>query len=410
MTFHQRPHVVKAAAAHLLDSAIKTKNENGGGDDDPLALIAKKFGEHAAEVMKKLGASNDELRVLKEQFATLEQKALEGLGRGNRRAEPDSLGKQFVESDRFKGFIESGGHQSAHGRVDLQVKTTLTSLTTDAAGSVGDFGNAPYRDGIVMLPRRRLRVRDLLPSIRINSASVEVPIFKARNNNAGMVAEGASKPESDLQADMQTFAARTIAHWIKASRQILDDAPQLRGLIDVELIYGLGLKEESQLLSGDNTGQNLYGMIPQATVYAPTNPPADINLIDVLGLAALQAALAEFVADGAILHPSDWMQMRMLKNSQGDYIFGPPNSPVEPRVFGMPVVPTQAMTARKFLVGQFQVAATVYDRWEARVETGFVNDDFIKNLVTVLGEERLAFAVKQPNALVYGDFDTALAL
>jgi HK97 family phage major capsid protein len=408
MTFHNRPHVVKAAAAHLLDRAIKTKGEGGGGDD-PLELIAKKFGDHAAEVMKKLGASNTELRVLKEQFANLEQKIAEGGGTPSGPVEIATLGKQFVESERFKSFIESGGHQSAHGKVDLRIKTTLTSLTTDAAGSVGGATNPAYRDGMALLRQRRLRIRDLIPTIHIESGSVEVPVQKVRTLNAGMVAEGGSKPESDMQFEMKTFSARTIAHWMKASRQVLDDAPQLRGVIDNDLTYGLGLKEESQLLSGDNSGQNLYGMIPQATAYAAPVVIADINIIDVIGLAALQAALSEYAADGAIIHPSDWLSMRLLKNSQGDYIFGPPNSPVEPRVFGMPLVPTQAMTARKFLVGEFQVAATIYDRWEARVEAGFVNDDFIKNLVTLLGEERLAFAVKRPDALIYGDFDTALA-
>jgi HK97 family phage major capsid protein len=130
----------------------------------------------------------------------------------------------------------------------------------------------------------------------------------------------------------------------------------------------------------------------------------------VIALAALQAALADYEADGVIVHPADWLEMRLLKDSTGKYIFGPPGVVVAPRVFGLPLVPTPATTARKFLAGQYQVAGTIYDRWKARVEVGYERTDFIDNTVTILGEERLAFGVKRPGALIYGDFDTALSL
>ena len=72
------------------------------------------------------------------------------------------------------------------------------------------------------------------------------------------------------------------------------------------------------------------------------------------------------------------------------------------------MIPTKAMAQGDFLVGNFQSAATLYDRWEPRVETGWMNDDFTKNLVTILAEERLALAVKNGAALITGDFVTAL--
>jgi HK97 family phage major capsid protein len=68
------------------------------------------------------------------------------------------------------------------------------------------------------------------------------------------------------------------------------------------------------------------------------------------------------------------------------------------------VVATQAIAVDKFLTGAFRMGAQVFDRWDARVETGYVNDDFTKNLVTILAEERLALAVYRPEAFIYGDF------
>ena len=41
----------------------------------------------------------------------------------------------------------------------------------------------------------------------------------------------------------------------------------MRTVIDSELMYGLLLKEEAEILSGDGTGQHLNGLITQATAY-----------------------------------------------------------------------------------------------------------------------------------------------
>lgn len=386
-----------AATAHLIASATPLRTKDAG---DPLELLAKKFGEHVSEVLTKLGATNTDLNEIKEHVAVLEQKAARG-GGGND-APPKTIGSEFVGSDQFKDFSEKAA--SGKGSASLSMKATITSATTNAAGSAGAGVVATRDPSLVALPQRRLTVRDLLPSIQVSSNSVEVMRQKARNLNAGMVAEAAAKPESDLQMELVQVPIRTIAHWMKASRQILDDFPQLQGIIDGELMYGLKLKEEDQLLNGDGTGQNVLGLVPSATAYSAAFTPSDATMIDQIGLAILQNALALFPADGIVVNSADWMRMRLLKNANGEYILGDPAKDVAKMLFGVSVVDTPAMTVDKFLVGAFQVAATVYDRWAARIETGYVNDDFTKNLVTILGEERIGLAVKRPLALTYGDF------
>jgi len=69
------------------------------------------------------------------------------------------------------------------------------------------------------------------------------------------------------------------------------------------------------------------------------------------------------------------------------------------------VVETQAIPVDKFLTGAFKLGAQVFDRWLARVEVATENeDDFVKNMVTILAEERVALAVYRPEAFIYGDF------
>jgi len=339
------------------------------------------------------------------QVSEIEQKLARAKG-GKEEDEHKTLGQVFTEDEGVKSWLAG---DPSKGRADVRVKTTLTSLTTDAAGSVGDAIQTTRLPGIMPLPQRRLTVRDLISPGRMDGNSLEYVQETGFTNSAATVAEGASKPESDIKLDLKTTSAKVIAHWMKASKQVLSDISQLRSIIDQRLLYGLAYVEETQLLKGDGSGQNLLGIIPQATAYAAPIALADLNIIDVLRLSMLQAALAEYPATGHVMNPIDWASIETLKDSEGRYIIGNPQGTITPTLWGLPVVATQAMTVRKFLTGAFKLGAQVFDRWDARVEAGFVNDDFIKNLVTILGEERLALAVYRPEAFIYGDFDTALA-
>jgi len=242
--------------------------------------------------------------------------------------------------------------------------------------------------------------------VSISSGSVEYVHQDSLPTGAATVAEAGLKPESTLALSLKTVSAKVIAHWTKVSKQALEDLPQLRDLIDTEMRYGLALAEETQLLNGDGTGANLSGLIPNATAYvAPYALPAPVTMLDMMGSALLQSALADFEPDGIVVHPADWLRLRLTKDAGGAYMFGDPQSDVELRLWGLPVVPTKAMTVDKFLVGDFDRAATLYDRWTPRVEVSTEHADFFtRNLVAILAEERIALAVKRPTALTYGDF------
>lgn len=398
MTIHSYP--TKAVAAHLLASAspLRTKDENS----NHLETLARKFGDHVSEVLKKLGATNSELHDVKARLTEFEQKAVRSsFYSSNGTYAPSTFGQCFTKERGDELYRIS----TERGRTSLEIKAAITSATSDASGSAGALVT-PYREQLVAMPRQRLTIRNLMSVVQVDSGSIEYPEQVKRLNNAAPVAEGAAKPSSDLQFNLKPVPIRTIAHWTKASRQILEDAPQLSDFIDQELLYGLALAEEKQILSGDGAGQNLNGVIPQAAAFAPAIALATMTEIDKIGLAILQASLTNVPPDGIVIHPSDWWRMRLTKDADGKYILGDPMTQVQPSLFGLPVVTTESMTVDKFLVGSFQ-SQTIYDRWTARVEVGFENDDFTRNLVTILGEERIGLATKRPEALIYGDFGNA---
>jgi HK97 family phage major capsid protein len=391
-TAEQLAGEVKAAFEKSLD-AVKGIAEEALGKAKSGEALTQGVKEKADEALLKMNG-------LQEQLAELEQK-LARAGDGTKEAEK-TVGQRFVEDEKVKEFL---GQAQPRGRVDIQVKATLTSATTDTAGAVG-AGVQPTRlPGILPLPQRRMTVRDLLSPGQMDGSTLEYVQETGFTNNAGMVAEAAAKPGSDIKLAMKSTTAKVIAHWMKASRQVLEDIAQLRSIIDERLLYGLAFKEETQLLNGDGTGQNLLGIIPQATAYAAPIVLAGETSIDRIRLAMLQAVLAEYPATGHVMNPIDWTYIETLKDAGGNYIIGVPQGNIPASLWGLPVVQTQSISVDKFLTGAFRLGAQLFDRWQARVEIATENeDDFIKNLLTVLAEERVALAVYRPEAFIYGDF------
>ena len=362
---------------------------------------AKKGVESSASLKENADEQLLKMNELTEQITSIEQKLARAKEFDERAKAAKSIGQQFVEAEDVKSLLDS---DVKRGKAQMLLKATITSATTDTDGAAGAAVETTRLPGVVADPNRRMTIRDLLMPGQMDGSTLEYVQETGFNNNAAPVAEGAAKPQSDIKLALISTTAKVIAHTAKASRQILDDAAQMRSYIDGRLRYGLAFKEEQQLLSGDGTGQNLLGIIPQATAYSAAFAPAAETVIDKLRLAMLQAALAEYPATGHVMNPIDWARVELTKDSEGRYIIGNPGGEGPATLWKLPVVETQAIAVDKFLTGAFRLGAQVFDRWQARVELATENeDDFVKNMVTMLCEERLALAVYRPEAFIYGD-------
>ena len=422
----KHPNILAASSAAALAMggmvAPEFGRKDGGGDTPDIKQLSrdlktatdkvKEFAEDAKGRMEKgeqLSAaakqSADEALVkfneLSATMSEIEQK-LARSGNPDASGARKSVGSLVTADDGIKAFMDRA---PSKGSVSFSCKAIITSLTTDADGSAGDLIIPDRQAGIVAPPERRMTVRDLITPGRTNSNAIQFVQETGFTNNAATVAEGGTKAQSELKFDLKTLSVATIAHWVQASKQILADAPMLESYIDGRLRYGLAYAEELQLLKGDGTGSNLLGMIPQATAYAAPGGLVADTMIDQLRYAMLQAVLAEYPATGHILNPIDWARIETLKNEIGEYIIGNAADGAQPRLWRLPVVETPAMTVDKFLTGAFKLACQLFDREDANVELSTEDrDNFIKNLVTIRGEERVALAVYRPEALIYGDF------
>ena len=335
----------------------------------------------------------------------LEQKAGRRGGGGMSHA-TKSWGEALVESEEFKALAGTSG-QRGKVRVELKREGVEFKNLTSVSGSGGGLIAPDYRVADpVLLPRKTLTVRQLLMPGQTNSNMIFYVRQTMRTNSAATVAEGVLKPQSDMTFTSVQCPVTTVAHWMRVSRQLMDDGPALQSTVDGELRYGLADVEEQQLLFGDGTGVNLTGMIPQATAFSRLWTVAGETNVDTLLLAIAQAEQALLPATGIILNTIDWLKIRDIKDGQGRYLIGNPTGGDQPRnLWDLPIAASMNMPVGYFLVGSFMQNVQIFDRMETEVLLSSEDqDNFVKNMITIRAEERLALAVKRPQALIYGQF------
>lgn len=388
------PEAIKAQLDRISDD-VKAAAETAQKEIKNHARMTEETRASVDKLLTEQGALQARLQAAEQLVARMEQ----GGGHGHQAL---SAGAQLATNEEYLAWAQRPG-----ARFTMDVSAAVTS----APASAGDILVPDRVAGIKAPGQRRLTVADLINWVPTSSNAVEYVRETGFANNAAAVKENPSnpKPESNITLDALQAPVATIAHWIHCSKQILSDAPQLQAYIDGRLSYGLALKEEEQILLGSGTGVNVNGIHTQAAAYVnPGVTVANETRLDRLRLALLQAELAEAYADGIILHPIDWAAIELLKNSQNAYVFANPQGIATPALWGRNVVPTKAITADDFLVGGFGggLAVEGHRRMTTEITIATQDDrDFVKNMIKILAESRLALTVYRTEAFVKGDFD-----
>lgn len=373
----------------------------------------KAFAEKANKEIKEHGTILAETKTvldglvkdglgLQDRLQDIEQKLARRFA-ANDPTDAKSVGEELSDSEDFKA-LQTRGRGIA--RIGRKAVTNITSATT-GTGGVG-VGIQPTRvPGIVADPERQFVIRDLIMPGRTGSNAVEFVQESGFQNMAAIqAAEGAAKAQSDISFALKTTNVVTIAHWFRASKQVLSDIPLLQSYINGRAIYGLKYKEEEQILAGNGVGGNMLGLIPQASAFNNALRKAGDTKIDTLRRAILQVRIAEYRASAIALNPVDWADIELTKDSTGSYIWVNVQEGGAQRLWKLPVVDSNAVPEGEFLVGAMNIAAQIFDREEAAVEVSTEDgDNFRTNMVTIRAEERLAMAVYREESFVHGEFD-----
>ncbi len=373
---------------------------------DAVADELQKGNTVTAEMKSQIENQKGEIERVIEQVQKLEEKGIK------LRSQPGEA-KSFIDlvknDDAYKS-LQAKSVSLADIEVTKSDMASMKEMKVTSAGIVAPNYDPVIQPGI----RQELRIRDLLTTVPVSGQNYTYFKENLHTRGAGPVAEGGLKPTSNVTFTTQTDRVKKIAVWMPVTDEALDDVPQLMAYLQELLRYDLKLEEERQILKGDGTGENLNGLMTQATVYDATLTKAGDTAIDLVRRAIYQVRKQSMLsADGVVMTELDWMNIELQKDGENRYLFANLQGLVTPVLWGRPVVTSDSVdegdadTGGEFLVANFARSSVLFDRMSFLFKMGLINDQFIKNERALLVEERLGLGVRRREGLVKGRFAAA---
>lgn len=350
------------------------------------------------------GAKLDKLEAaLKAQGTTLSlmKEARTGQGQESLAAQV----KAFVEDKANIEAIKKG--QSAGA--ELKIKADAALMTTANAKPAIDLWNIEIDRTIHEAPREADAIYARLVKGSTSSPTIAWVNRKDKDGGAAFIAEGQLKPLKDWKYESETSTAKKVAVSTKVSTEMLTDAPFMRGEIDRLLRQDLMSEVNEKVLTGTGTGAEIKGVTTDAAGYTSTDLNGKIelpNYADAVRAAVLQLRMLNYRPDTLFINPVDKAMIDLTKDTTGHYLA----KEMQALISGIAIVETANIDKGKFLM--MDTSRWMLRPYEnLRLEYGLENDDFRKNLVTVIAEMRLHSYQNSIDAgsLVYDQFATVLA-
>lgn len=313
---------------------------------------------------------------------------------------------------REKDLKEFRASKKGFGSIELESK--LVGNLGSAANLTGNYFVAPQVvAGVQARMYEQTHIRDIVPTGSTNSNIIRYVRDLGGEGGPGMVAESALKPQIDR--DLQIFDApvRKIATYFRVPEEMIEDIPYLQSFLTQIGTNEVMLLEDTQILYGDGTGQNLSGLFINATAFAAgTSVVAAPNQFDVLLAAKKQGRVAKTNPTVALVSPIDMYDMRVKKDTTNNYLFLGGGNGIDVNgalnVAGLRIIEHTSVVTGDFLVFDPNTVA-IFDRSGTTIRFYDQDqDNAIRNLITIVIEKRLALPIYRTDALIKGTFATAV--
>lgn len=432
MTATKLADLQKEGQKHVADAraiAEKAGDSPSGWSEEDQKLYNEAMAK-GTETLEKIKTAKADLEILGSSKALADEIGIPADG-GPLQPVRKSLGELVTTSPEFKAMLAGfpDGRIPSKSRVQsspINVKSLFTGLSSTSGGA---FVVNERTDIVEMLGRKELTIRNLVANRRTGSDTVEFVQETSHTNNAGVVAEATSsaapalpaldgnslgagaalinnagggyKPEGAWAFAVVQAVVKTIAEWVPVTKRAMADVAQLEGLINDELTRDVAEAEENQILNGNGSGENFTGL--NNTSGIQTQAWATDFIVTTRKAVTLAKTVGRVTPTGWVFNPADAEALDLLKDGNDRYYYGGPQN-IGPRtLWGYPVVESESQPSGTGLLGDF-TRAVLWDREQTTVTMSDSHADFfVRNLVAVLAEERLAFGVTRPNAFVSVD-------
>ncbi len=326
-----------------------------------------------------------------------------------------------LNSEGFKTFLKNkdenpkGDHSHTFDTPLIENAAVILQPTDFVSGNAPVV--LPFREaGVDKAPVRPPAVADIIQWGTTTSNMIDWIERTDKTNAAAVRAEGATMAQGDLEYTEVSTKVKILSEYMKVTNESLKDVNFLASEINTELLSDLRILLDTQLLSGDGTGNNLSGIITNAVTWAAgdfANAITAPNNADVLRVAANQIWIAgkgKFMPNYILMHPTDVATLDLTKIADGRYIEIPYYDADGPSMAKIPVLQNVGITAGTFLMGDFQKAkGFIRDALTVRVFDQN-EDDPLYNRSTVTGNVRVALRIRtqEKPAFVTGTFATAI--
>jgi HK97 family phage major capsid protein len=323
--------------------------------------------------------------------------------------------KKFNESREPKSFKNTLTKAISEGAIDAlkngnarSAKFEIKADMTTGADFTGEVIAADRVSGYKFDPTRSTHVRQLIPTGSTASDVVRFVKESGYSNGAAATSEGSTLTQSDFDMTASDANVQKIGTYFRISEEMLADTPQLTSYLSARAPEKLLEVEDTQILSGTGVAPQLSGIITDSADFAAggfANAIESANEFDVLTVAMNQLSLSNYQANYIMINPTDFHKILLLKDSNNNYLKDQWYQGLEPRINGVPVVLSTAITSDKYLIGNFSVGTQLWVRDNVSVE--FFREDGTNirdGFVTCRVMERVALTNYLPNAFVNGDF------
>ena len=406
----------------FVDTKFKEMEKMGEGDSDGLKSLdtdgVKEFkarNDELTEARARMFALREADDLFKKQKAE-HQKSFMGVDRkgipfagdsgveGEGEQQYKTLGQLFVDNKAYEQHEKSNLSVNGNIKADIEGQTIKSiEMGSLKATLMTTAGWAPYPTlsprPLVMSAQRRPVIADLVPQDDTTQPAILYYEETTFTNAAASVAEGGLKPEAALGVTLRTQPVVKIAVTLPVTDEQLQDVPQIRGYIDGRLTLMVQLAEETQLLDGTGVAPQLQGFHTKPGIQTLARGATEDNPDAILrAITNVNNIVAFANATGVVLNPLQWLAIRLLRTTTGEYIWGHPALPGPATLWGLPVISTPAQTAGRALVGDFQMYSHISRRLGLRIDVGYINDDFVKDIQRIRLEERLSLEIYRATA------------